>query len=71
MNFTAEEIDVMRNLSESAGKAMRSKRMLRILAKLQDKGAIVFDPFAGHAEYTDAGGAALAVSRPHHQPPEK
>lgn len=59
MKLTAEEIDVMRHLSESAGKAMRSKRMLRILSNLQDKGAIVYDPFAGHAELTDAGGAAL------------
>lgn len=59
MKLTAEEIDVCGHLSESAGKAMRSKRMLRILSDLQNKGAIVFDPFAGHAELTDAGGAAL------------
>lgn len=54
-----EQIDVMRHLTESATKAMKSKRMLRILSDLADKGFIDFDPFAGTASSTPAGLAAL------------
>ena len=57
--MNAEEIDVCRNLSDSADRAFCSKRMLRILSKLQEKGMIEFDPFAGKASLTKAGAAAL------------
>jgi len=57
--MNAEEIDVYRNLEESASKAMRSKRMLRILSNLQDRGIIEYDPFGASAKLTDAGTAAM------------
>ena len=58
--MNAEELDVCRNLSESASKGMRSKRMLRLLSKLQDKGLIDYDPFGGTAALTEVGAAALS-----------
>ncbi len=58
--MTAEEIDVCRNLEESAAKGMKSKRVLRILSGLQDKGLIEYDPFGGTASLTAAGSLALA-----------
>lgn len=57
--MNAEQIDVMQNLSESASKAMKSKRILRILSGLADKGFVDFDPFAGTATSTPAGRDAL------------
>lgn len=57
--MNAEEIDVCRNLSESAAKCMRSKRMLRILTALQCKGFIEFDPFSCTATTTDTGREAM------------
>lgn len=39
--------------------AMRSKRALSLLARMQDKGLIEFDPFEGQATLTDAGRAAI------------
>lgn len=66
--MTAEELDVCRNLSCSADRAFRSKRMLRILSRLQEKGLIDFDPFVGKANLTEAGTAALLL---HHSRSEK
>jgi hypothetical protein len=57
--MTIEQIDAMRNLSESAAKAMKSKRMLRILSGLDEAGFIDFDPFAGTASLTPVGDAVL------------
>lgn len=56
---TQMERDAMGNLSDFARKSMRSKPILRVLGKLQDKGWIEFDPFAGEAKITDAGRKAL------------
>lgn len=56
---TQLERDAMDNLAECARKAMRSKPTLRVLGKLQDKGWIEFDPFAGTASMTEAGKKAL------------
>lgn len=52
---TQLERDAMNDLSTLAKKSMRSKPTLRILSRLQDKGWIKFDPFAGIAVITDAG----------------
>lgn len=57
--MNAEQIDVMQNLSESAAKAMKSKRILRVMSDLADNGFIDFDPFAGTATSTSAGREAL------------
>jgi hypothetical protein len=61
--MNTEEIDVCRNLEESASRAMRSKRMLRILSNLQDSGMIEYDPFGATAKLTEAGAAALEGAR--------
>ncbi len=59
--MNAEELDVCRNLSDSADRAFKSKRMLRILSRLQEKGLIDFDPFVGKANLTEAGTAAILL----------
>lgn len=52
---TQMERDAMGDIQSLARKAMRSKPILRILSRLQEKGWIEFDPFAGTASVTETG----------------
>jgi hypothetical protein len=64
--MTAEELDVCRNLQCSVERAFRSKRMLRILSQLNEKGLIELDVLGGKATLTAKG--TLAVSSQHRAP---
>jgi hypothetical protein len=55
IDLTAEERDAMNHLEDYAQRAFRSKRVLRILSRLNEQGFIEFDPFVGRAELTESG----------------
>lgn len=59
--LTKAERAAMNDLETLAMQSMRSKPVLRALAKLEAQGLIRLNPFEGTATITDAGRKALAA----------
>lgn len=59
--LTQVERAALGDLETLAMKCMRSKTILGVLSKLQDRGLIEFDPMGGTAKITDAGKTALSA----------
>lgn len=63
ITLTQQERLALAELDDLALRSMRSKPVLKLLSKLQEKGAIEFDPFAGSATITAAGQAAITAAQ--------